>query len=290
MKLSEGGKLSTDTMAAVRHVAETYILPRYKRLAEDDVRAKSHPGDLVTVADEESERALTMLLPEILPGSLVIGEEAASADPKVLNRLGGDEFVWIVDPIDGTVNFVNGIARFAVMVALVRKGETLMGWIHDPVANQTLWAEKGGGAYLMQGDGAPVKMLVPQPAGENFSTMAAGFYSRDTAKVKGQFGRVVRLGSAAHDYWSLVDGRTQVLHFKGLKPWDHAAGILIHKEAGGFNLLLSRQEYSPAALDHTGILCAPNKALWEKIVAELSAEYLISRHLFASVGADIKRT
>lgn len=267
MNIHGSGHLSTGAIAAMRAVAEKHILPRFKKLAEGDVRSKSHPGDLVTIADVESEHALTDMLPKLLQGSLVIGEEAASADADVLKHLGGDEPVWIIDPIDGTSNFVNGVACFAVMVALVRHGETLGGWIHDPVANRTLWAEKGRGAWLAEKGAAPVRVQVPRLESGALSGMTAGLYNRDLAMLKGKFARIVRLGSAAHDYWSLTDGRMQVLAFRRLKPWDHAAGVLIHAEAGGYSKMLSGQDYAPAARDQVGILCTPTGAIWQAIVA-----------------------
>jgi fructose-1,6-bisphosphatase/inositol monophosphatase family enzyme len=272
MNVQDSAHLSTGTIAAMRAVAEKHILPRFKKLAEGDVRSKSHPGDLVTIADVESEHALTDMLPRLLPDSLVIGEEAASADAAVLKHLARDEHVWIIDPIDGTANFVNGVARFAVMVALVRRGETLAGWIHDPVANRTLWAEKGRGAWLAEPDAAPVRVQIPRLESDALSGMAAGLYNRDLGALKGKFARIVRLGSAAHDYWSLTDGRVQVLGYRRMKPWDHAAGVLIHREAGGYNKLLSGQDYSPAAQDQIGVLCTPTEAVWRAIVAAADLE------------------
>jgi len=266
MNLPDSRNLGIATVAAIRQVAETYILPRYQKLAEGDVRSKTHPGDLVTVADVESEQAFERILPELLPGSVVIGEEGASANSDVLRALAGDAPVWIVDPVDGTANFVNGSPVFAVIIALVRRGETLMGWIHDPVAHRTLWAEKGAGAWLEEGTAVPTRVTLPPPASEALADLSAALYDRDLVKLKGKFARNIRLGSAAHDYWSLTDGRMQVLSFRRLKPWDHAAGVLIHDEAGGYNRLLSGAAYSPAARDQVGLLCAPNQAIWLKII------------------------
>jgi fructose-1,6-bisphosphatase/inositol monophosphatase family enzyme len=266
MSIPDGDKLTAGAVAAMRKVAEDHILPRFQKLAEGDVRSKTHPGDLVTVADVESEHTLTRILPELLPGSLVIGEEAASVDARVLNLLAGDDPVWVVDPVDGTANFVNGNARFAVMVSLLRRGETIMGWIHDPVENRTLWAEKGAGAWLAESGSAPVRVKVPQPANGDLAGMTAGLYNRDLAALKGKFGRIVRLGSAAHDYWSLSDGRMQVLGFRRLKPWDHAAGVLIHEEAGGYSRMLTGAPYAPATPEQMGLLCAPSERIWRAII------------------------
>jgi len=268
MVIPDSATLGIATVAAMREVAETYILPRYRKLAEGDVRSKTHPGDLVTVADVESEHALNRMLPALLPDSCVIGEEAASVDAAVLEHLAGDQPVWIVDPVDGTANFVNGRPTFAVMIALVHRGATLMGWIHDPVAHRTLWAEKGRGAWVQDKNGVASRVYIPQPESRALSSMAAGLYNRDMAGLKGRFARIVRLGSAAHDYWSLTDGRIHVLCFNRMKPWDHAAGVLIHLEAGGYNSLMTGEAYSPAAKDPVGILCAPSREIWDTLIAE----------------------
>ena len=106
----------------IREVATTIVLPRFRRLDAEDIQQKS-PGDVVTVADHESELALEAGLTRLLPGSEVVGEEAVAADPGVLGRMADRGAVWIVDPLDGTNNFAAGKTPFAVMVALLRGGE-----------------------------------------------------------------------------------------------------------------------------------------------------------------------
>ncbi|MBM3573671.1 MAG: inositol monophosphatase, partial [Alphaproteobacteria bacterium] len=89
-----------------------------------DIKEKTGPKDLVTIADVEAERRLGPVLTDLLPGSVVIGEEAASADPTVLNRLAGEAPVWLIDSVDGTLNFSEGDPRFCVMVPLARRVAT----------------------------------------------------------------------------------------------------------------------------------------------------------------------
>ena len=95
--------------------------------------------------------------------------------------------------------------------------------------------------------------------------MSGAIYNRDLGPAKAKLGRFVRHGSAAHDYWALTDGRLQVLAYRRLKPWDHAAGVLIHAEAGGYSRLLSGLEYDPVAPDQSGLLCAPDWEIWQEI-------------------------
>jgi hypothetical protein len=106
--------------------AEGAILPHLRALAADEIEEKS-PGELVTVADREAEAILAAGLAPLLPGSRVLGEEACSADPRLLDRL-AEGTAWLVDPLDGTANFAAGRPVFAVTVALLRDGETQVGW------------------------------------------------------------------------------------------------------------------------------------------------------------------
>ena len=270
MTTHDSGAFSDRVMLAMREVAEAIILPRFNQLAKHDIRSKTHPGDLVTIADEESERALERMLGDLLPGALMVGEEAAAADPGVLGRLITDDPVWIIDPIDGTSNFVNGKSAFAVMIALMRGGETVMGWIHDPLQNRTLRAEHGAGTWVTSvtanAETLTERLIISPPISNGVAAMTAGIYNKDMAAIKGKFARVVRLGCAAYDYWSLADGRMHVLCYRRLKPWDHAPGVLIHGEAGGYNRLLSGDAYRPSRPKQTGLLCAPSKEIWDQVV------------------------
>lgn len=264
-------ELVDGVIGAMRAVADAVIVPRFRQLLSHQIKSKTYPGDVVTIADEESERALGPRLSALIAGSQVIGEEAAFADPALLDVLQKDHPVWIIDPIDGTANFVNGVAAFAVIVALARHGETVMGWIYEPLEGRTLWAARGQGAWRTSAWALGARLrhervLIP-PGGDALEEMVAAMHNKDLGALRGKFARNIRLGSAAHDYWALVEGRSQVLAYRKLKPWDHAAGVLIHEEAGGYNRLLSGERYSPAGRDQVGLLCAPNEVIWRRIRA-----------------------
>jgi len=134
--------------ALIRETAEAEILPRYQRLEAVDIRQKSGPQDLVTAADLASEARLERALRAHLPGSAVVGEEGAFADPTLLERLRGAGAVWIIDPVDGTINFCEGRPHFVVIVALVRDGVIVAGWLHDVLAGETAVAARGAGAWI----------------------------------------------------------------------------------------------------------------------------------------------
>jgi fructose-1,6-bisphosphatase/inositol monophosphatase family enzyme len=237
----------------IREAAEAEILPRFQKLGRGEVREKS-PGQLVTDADVAAEHLLTRTLGALLPAA-VVGEESVAADASALEALNRPGPVWVIDPVDGTANFAHGRPRFAVIVALVVDGITEMGWIHDPVPNRTVFAARGRGAWL---DGQRLAVLPEAPLAEMRGSV------KRSASIKAQVAQVGRLGSAAHDYLDLVLGRLHFAHYRQLMPWDHAAGVLIHAEAGGTGRLTDGAPYQPVATP-AALLLAPGPRSWEQL-------------------------
>jgi fructose-1,6-bisphosphatase/inositol monophosphatase family enzyme len=257
----------------IREAAAEEIMPRFAKLAASDVREKG-PGDLVTIADEAVERRLTPQLTALLPGSCVLGEEAAAVDPRLLERVSGDAPVWIIDPIDGTSNFAAGNSDFAVMVALVHGGRTMAGWIYNPVNLRMATAEMGAGAWL---DGRRLAVAkVPDDPARLSGALLAGFFGdpelgRRLQQRRDRVRAVKSRRCAAVEYLELAQGNMHFALFTRLMPWDHAAGVLIHSEAGGYNGYLDGGQYEPARVMAKGLLLAPDgeswRALYERLVA-----------------------
>jgi fructose-1,6-bisphosphatase/inositol monophosphatase family enzyme len=258
----------------IRAVAAEHILPRFRRLASHEVREKG-PGNLVTVADEEAEHALAAELQKRMPGSAVVGEEAVAADPLVLERLAGDAPVWILDPIDGTMNFTRSIPRFAVMVALSLRGIVQAGWIHDPVAGETAMASLGSGTVVRDKDKSRQALRRPDPPplavmrGAAAGRIGERGRARDILERSGRVGELTRVNSAAHEYLDLIRGRHEYVTFSRALPWDHAPGALLYREAGGEVAYVDGTTpadcpYSP--LRHHGpLLAAPTPEEWSAL-------------------------
>ena len=138
--------LTASVTAIMRRAADVAINPRYRRLEVHDVSEKS-TDDVVTIADRESEAILAEGLAALLPEAAVVGEEAAHADPTLIRNL-GDALCWIIDPLDGTNNFAAGRPPFGVIVALAEAGETIAGWIYDPLTGRCCRAARGEGAFV----------------------------------------------------------------------------------------------------------------------------------------------
>jgi fructose-1,6-bisphosphatase/inositol monophosphatase family enzyme len=260
-------------ISIIREVAAAEIMPRFRNLGADDVAAKGSPSDLVTTADIEAERRLSAALMRLRPGSAVIGEEAAEHDPTVFAAFAGTSPVWLVDPVDGTRNFAHDKPCFAVIVAYCLGGETVAGWIHDPVADATVWAARGGGAWIEDAAGErPIRAAAPR----DLERMTGSLGWRLARRIKAQResgltmpGRIVRYGCVGREYMDLAGGALDFALYTRLKPWDHAAGVLIHREAGGFSRITDDlTPYRPApGIQQTTLLLAPDEAAWQALDA-----------------------
>lgn len=254
--------------------AEAEILPRFGNLSRDDVRSKSEAIDMVTEADEGAERFIKKKVSALMPDALFIGEESVAADPSLLTKLSDADYAVVVDPIDGTFNFANGIPLFAVMLAIVRGGETVAGLILDPLAGDCHLAEKGSGAYAVKRDGARTRLSVadPLPVSEMLGAASTTyFYGEERVALLGNLAKARGLFSyrcAGQEYRLLAKGGMQFALYNKLMPWDHLAGSLLIEEAGGYVARLDGSPYLPQHVSG-GLLAATSKESWRALQAAL---------------------
>lgn len=224
---------SAEVARAIRHAAASEVTPRFGALLVADITEKT-PGEVVTEADRACERALTAELRRIrdIP---VVGEEATAADVTLTDLIHSADAVWLVDPLDGTSNFVAGSTDHSVMVALVEHGDTVASWMWHPHSEVMAHAARGSGAWL------------------NDQSVAAKPPVRDTAMLRGVLKKRFlpaelralvgaddgSLGAASEgrncaglDYPDLVCGTVDFLFYWRTLPWDHAPGVLFAQEAG----------------------------------------------------------
>lgn len=264
-----------DRLAAIMtDAAETEIMPRFRSLEDDGIREKSGALDLVTDADEQGEWRIRDLCVKAFPSALFVGEESVARDDSLLEKLKTADLAIIVDPIDGTSNFAWGLPLFGVMAAVVSKGETVGGLIYDPVGKDWRKGLKGTGAWAESASGKTRDLKVAAPGELSEMTGLSSWYlmpepqrSRTVANLA-KTAACFNYRCAAYEYRLIADGLVHfTLHYK-LMPWDHAAGVLIHAEAGGYSALLDGTPYS--ALRHEGgIISAPDKATYDLIHREL---------------------
>ncbi|RYZ04555.1 MAG: inositol monophosphatase [Myxococcales bacterium] len=255
----------------VRDVAQRQIAPRFRHLAPADVIGKAtaeDPTDLVTAADRAAEAELTERLPELAPGSSVVGEEAVAADPSVLERLRGSQPVWVVDPLDGTRNFAAGHGPFGTMVALVERGELLASCIYFTEGDRMFLAERGLGAFENGHRIAPRASAtgvlagtvsvryMPEPLAAPLKARAASHH------------QVPGVICAAHEYTQVATGQKDYVLYYRLLPWDHAPGALMVREAGGLVRHPDGRDY--AVMDgNEAMLLAPDEGTWQRARADL---------------------
>lgn len=256
--------------AVLRDAARAEIMPRFRRLAEADVRAKTGPLDLVTAADEAAERAISAALRRAFPGALVVGEEATAADPALLAGLGAAELAFVVDPLDGTSNFAAGLPLFATMAGAIVRGEVAGAVIHDPMGNDSALALRGEGAWTEAADGSRQALRVAAPAAVAAMTGTVSWRYLPPGPRATVCRNLPRLAAswdyrcAGHEYRLLAGGHCHFLLFNRLWPWDHAPGWLLHCEAGGYSAQFDAQPYRPTVTTG-GLICAPDAASWQAL-------------------------
>jgi fructose-1,6-bisphosphatase/inositol monophosphatase family enzyme len=262
-----------DVTQHIKEVAEQVVLPYFRNLKTEHIAYKIG-DDPVTIADKESEIELTKRLSGLLPGSKVLGEEAFSTNPGLLDLFSGESPVWIVDPIDGTRNFAAGRPDFGIIVALSKQNQIVAGWIYDPVSREVVTAEQGSGAWWK---GQKLKVLPTKPLEQMYGCLtqriAEPFEESHNNKALAPKYEGMRAG--AHEYPRLVIHES---HFGHVSPrsfdfraslfqtcaWDEAAGVLIHAEAGGHSARWNGQPYDLKIWDQ-GLLSATDPDSWHAL-------------------------
>jgi myo-inositol-1(or 4)-monophosphatase len=219
-------------MGAARKAARA-LLRDFGEVEQLQVSMKG-PSDFVSSADLKAEKTLRAELKKARPdfgflleeGGAIAGKDASA--PR-----------WIIDPIDGTTNFLHGIPHFAISIGLERDGEIVAGVIYEPIRDEMFHAEKGAGAFLNE---RRLRVSARRELGQALFATGIPFQGRDghepflatMGKVMSKVAGIRRFGSAALDMAYVAAGRYEGYWESGIKPWDIAAGIVLVKEAGGY--------------------------------------------------------
>lgn len=210
------------------------------------------PSDFVSNADLKADRILREELAKARPGFGFLTEESGTT-------AGSDaEHRWIIDPLDGTTNFLHGLPHFAISVALEKSGEIVAGVVHDPIKDEMFVAEKGGGAFL---NDRRLRVSARKAMGEALLATGIPFrghgdrdaFAKQLDAAMRETAGVRRFGAAALDLAYVAAGRYEGFWEEGLSPWDIAAGILLVREAGGY---VSDLKGGPNVLHGSSILAS----------------------------------
>jgi myo-inositol-1(or 4)-monophosphatase len=252
--------------------AGEWIKSKIGSFRQVDVKVSS--SDLVTEVDKGSEKLIRNLIMTHFPEHGFMGEESSepglSGSEAALKEVSGAEYVWIVDPIDGTTNFVHGFPFFCVSIALAHKGEVIVGVVYDPIRDEMFVAEKGKGAYLkgrqmgVSGERELSEALVATgfPVGLE-TTLPANLAGLSALAPKVR--NIRSGGSAALHLAYVAAGRLTGFWELGLHPWDIAAGSLLVKEAGGTITDTAGNHYN-LAVSH---VAATNGRVHQQLLHEL---------------------
>jgi myo-inositol-1(or 4)-monophosphatase len=221
--------LEIQTIQIAQEAGE-FIAKHFDQITKDDIIVKGH-NSLVSFVDQGAERIIVEGLNNLLPDAGFITEEETVSQ-------GSKELTWIIDPLDGTTNFIHGIPHFSVSIALYDGNNVIVGVVHDVMKNQTFHASKGGGSFL---SGSAISVTSER----NFSDMVIGTgfpylekhtlpgHFRALSQVLNKTRGVRRMGSAALDLCMVAWGRFGAFYEESLNAYDIAAGALIVQEAGG---------------------------------------------------------
>ncbi|OYX34136.1 MAG: inositol monophosphatase [Caulobacterales bacterium 32-69-10] len=260
------------TPSALLQVMQAAVRKAGRKLARDfgEVSelqvSKKGPADFVSAADTKSEEVLVEELTKARPGYGFLAEERGVVE-------GTDKtHTWIIDPLDGTTNFLHGIPHFAITVALEREGAVVAGVTYNPVTNELFWAEKGKGCFLndkrLRVAGRKTLIESVLATGIPFAGKAGhGQFLKELHQMSQRVAGVRRFGSAALDMAYVAAGRFDGYWERDLKPWDLAAGGLMVLEAGG---AVSNADGGPFVLAE-GSVCATSPELAPLILERIKA-------------------
>ena len=191
------------------------------------------PGDFVTASDKKVEKILIDELQKARPNYSILSEE--------IGKINNDEsFKWIIDPIDGTANFLHGIPHFAISIGLEHDGEIICGIIYDPIKDEMFVAEKGNGSYLNNqrirvSSRSKLENCIIFTGGPKIGVKNRELFLKEYNNVSSKVPTSIRkLGSASLDMAYVASGRCDGFWQRDLKYWDIAAGIILVRESGGF--------------------------------------------------------
>jgi myo-inositol-1(or 4)-monophosphatase len=248
-----------DLIAIVKAVAQQEIMPRYMRVA----RQRKADGSLFTQADVIAQNALSRELAKLYPGP-VVGEEMTEEEQKERWHA-GSEGLWCLDPIDGTSNFVNGLPYFAVSVAFMQKGKSVLGAVYNPVADEMFYAEQGKGAYL-NGERLPISARAATLRGAiaNVDLKRLGQKLAEAVCSARPFSSQRNFGSCSLEWCYTAAGRFDLYLHGGQKLWDYAAGCLILEEAGGHMCGFDQDDFWAEPIWQRSVIAALDPELFKQ--------------------------
>ena len=254
-------------------VSNSITLPSFGLVNKKNISFKNDLNDIVTEIDINSEREITNNLLNEFPDANIVGEEAYHTidfEDKIIDS----ELCFVIDPLDGTWNYVNSIPLFGIIISVVQNGVTTAGIIYSPIDSIALIGIKNSGAYLKVKNKKPKKLLFPDfntdryKGFASFSELSIG--EREILFSNKNFMNIKDFECSSWHYRLLF---TEGFHFNissgDIMPWDHLAGVLICEEAGGYSSMINGDKYTPNVKKGT-LLTACSEKHWTEIANIIS--------------------
>ncbi len=239
--------------------AGNILLENFRKVTKNEIRKKAR-NDFLSYVDERAEEKIISIISNTYPGHSFLAEETGKSTKE-------SDYQWIIDPLDGTTNYLAGIPIFAVSIGLQYKNELILGVINDPVHNELFWAEKGKGAFINEQkiEISSAKILSDSFIATGFPFKAKQLLPEYLQAWKNIFLPSIgmrRMGAAAIDLAYVAAGRFDGFWEIGLSPWDMAAGALIVREAGGIVSDFWNNDY----FLNTGYIIADNGRIHDELI------------------------
>ncbi len=243
---------------AMIDVSRDELMPCFRNLNKDDIMQKSDKS-VVTVADKACEKAIIARLQKIMPEAAILGEESYEVDPSIKDNVHKKGFCWVVDPLDGTHNFARGDSRFGMIIALLKEGKPVAGFLYCPTTYEMFYTIKGKGVYdIYDRPVLPFKKRANLKQRQKKSMHGFSNYIYFGKHSELSFTKLVNehfgykgnkegmMFSSCIEYISMIKGESDFMINSSTKPWDHAAGQLMIKELGGKGRsLYQNKKYKP---------------------------------------------
>lgn len=254
----------SDVSSIMKTAANTFIMPRFQNLTAKDIFKKS-ATDYVTTADFETEKYLKSQLLKVMPGSIFVGEETIHTHRDIDAVLQKKGPIWIIDPIDGTNNFMAGNPNFCIMIALIFNSVPFASWIYAPAFDTIAEAQIAKGAWLNKkrlriiDNGVLERIVITHP---HYQT---GPETDVLRKLEAPNISLVPSRSAGLEYIDLATNENDAAVFTWGNLWDHCAGLLIHRESGGYNACIDNSQFMINKANKTPIIAAKSFKAFEHI-------------------------
>jgi fructose-1,6-bisphosphatase/inositol monophosphatase family enzyme len=252
------------------NVNKKIILNYYNKLAPKDIDIKSSADDFVSIADKKSEDYITEKLSNFLDSTKIIGEESAFLDRNKFLSLLSEPLLWVIDPIDGTKNYINGNENFCSMISLVKDSFPIASFIYKPLQRQFIYAFKDTGAFILDVDTKVSTKLnleldpLNQITGSGGTKGIPEVFRKSVLNNLRSYTKRVFIGSAGIETMMLVTNKIQFIFHGRVTPWDHSPLDLIIKEAGG-SVYMARLKEEFNIKSKGPILAATNSQIWDEV-------------------------